>query len=213
MGPGVVVAFYGIWDDASPIPLLDGLGEPVTRTIEDSLEPGFISRLLVSYDTDNNGTNPDRLPGSIEVRVDVGDSEFGAERECWENNNSLTRQVQGGSSLPDLSLSNVTGEIAECGDVPLSATVTNEGSLAASDILVRFYSGDPDQGGERLGEAVVEGTLEPGASREVEVRVIGFPYGVSIVVHAYVDPENTIEECNDANNSGEADAAVTCFIL
>jgi hypothetical protein len=213
VGPGVVVAFFGIWDGDEPTPLRGPDNTPITRTLANSLEPTFVTRLSVIYDTENNGDNPNRRPAEVQVVVDAeGLPGVGAERECREDNNSLNRDVTPGAALADLALSNVSAEDAECGEVPLRATVTNVGSRPATDVVVRFYAGDPDLGGAVVGETTIPGTLAPGESQVAEAIGVSIRYGSPVVVHAYADPDNAIEECNDANNAGQADAEVECYV-
>ena len=96
--------------------------------------------------------------------------------------------------------------------MPLRATVTNVGSRPATDVVVRFYAGDPDLGGAVVGETTIPGTLGPGESQVAEAIGASIRYGSPVVVHAYADPDNAIEECNDANNAGQADAEVECYV-
>ena len=37
-----------------------------------------------------------------------------------------------------------------------------------------------------------------------------FPKGVSVLIYAVVDPDNAIAECNDGNNTDDADNKVIC---
>ena len=77
-------------------------------------------------------------------------------------------------------------------------TVTNDGSAEASDVLVRFYAGDPSQGGTQIGETTIDGPIGSGDSESVTVTLDA--QSRNITLWAVVDPLNTIAECNDGNN-------------
>jgi hypothetical protein len=52
--------------------------------------------------------------------------------------------------------------------------------------------------------------LAAGASRTLTIDVPGFPDGREIRIFAAVDPDNTVSECNDANNVGGATNLAIC---
>ena len=96
-----------------------------------------------------------------------------------------------------------------CPDPTLETTVFNDGSLPAENVLVRYFAGDPDQGGTRLLDHVVPGTLEAGSSITFTVTFEAFPT-LLITVYAVVDPENDVEECNDGDNKTQG-PQIICF--
>ena len=194
VGPGVEVAFYGTWGGAEA-PLDDGTGNPIVIVLDKSLEPGASTLVTVTYDVGNNpAPNDTALPGSVRVTIDGGNnSAAGKERECREDNNELSHDVNPGDALADLL---VTVDSAKCTGA-VAVTVTNQGADAATHVVVRIYAGDPTAGGELLGEATID-TLAAGDSTSVTVNVGSLSRDVTI--WAIVDPDDTVQECNDANN-------------
>jgi hypothetical protein len=199
VGPGVVVAFEGVWGVEPAIPLLDAAGSPLVYVIGTSLDPGGSLVFQVTYQAANNGVAA--LPDQVVATVDpIGpDNEFGAERECDDRNNSLGAGVEPGEALADLALE-LTTPTPDCPDPIAHGIVTNVGALAASDILVRIYAGDPEAGGFVLEDVTLPGPLEPGASIPFDVVLSAFPPNQHIRLYGIVDPQDWIEECNNANN-------------
>ena len=93
-------------------------------------------------------------------------------------------------------------ELGANGQLSLTVRVGNAGSGAMlSDSTVAFYEGDPASGGRLLGTAPVS-ALSAGAWEDitlsgVTLTGVGSVYGV-------VDPDNTLIECSEANNSVSA---------
>jgi hypothetical protein len=194
VGPGVEVAFYGTWGGAETT-LDDANGMPIVIVLDKSLEPGASTLVTVSYAVGNNpAPNDGSLPDSVRVTIDGGNGATnGKERECREDNNELTQDVDPGEALADLV---VVVDSATCaGDVHV--TVTNNGAEDATNVVVRVYAGDPSAGGEVLGETNID-QIPAGGSAEVTIEVGGLQRTVTIWVIA--DPADAIAECNDANN-------------
>lgn len=192
VGPGVVVEFFGEWqsDPELSAALEDSNGDPITVTLGVSLEPGASTLVTVSYEAGNN--DRDDLPDQITVVIDGAN----AERECVEDNNDVSGPVDAGEALADISLE--IDDADGCDPAEVELTVTNDGSLAAEEILVEIYAGDPSAGGTMVAEVTIDGPLEPGESETVTVEAGSFSRDV--VIWAVADPDDTIEECNDANN-------------
>nr|WP_228084235.1 discoidin domain-containing protein [Streptomyces sp. MA3_2.13] len=85
----------------------------------------------------------------------------------------------------------------ESDPVTLTATVRNSGPVASSATEVAFLVN-----GDEQATAEVEG-LEPGETAEVSAEVGVFPAG-ELTVSAVVDPENTVVEQNEDNNTYES---------
>jgi hypothetical protein len=203
VGPGVVVSFEGTWiTPALTAPLGAGGGQPLRATLTQSLEPGDSVLITVRYSAANNA--PGTLPARVKATVDDGD----LERECIENNNSLEREVVGAAALPDLRVSIATPR--DCPTPRVATTVRNDGNAPASNILVRYYLGDPQAGGVPFHEERIAGPLAPGASVNLDPVLTAFPRGVDVLVWAVVDPDGTIAECNDGNNRDPADGRFRC---
>ena len=206
VGPGVVLGFYGEW--FSPL-LSEALkvtgGAPLTFVITQSLEPGDVIWITASYDAVNN--SPGVLPGQIEVVVDDGNQA----RECNETNNTLKKPVSAGAKLPDLRVQIGVPTGCPPGTKPtVPTTVANDGSAPASNVLVRYYAGDPQSGGKPIHDELVPGPIPAGGNVVLTPTMTTFPQGLSVLIYAVVDPDNTIAECNDGNNSDFADAKIIC---
>jgi hypothetical protein len=194
VGPGVEVAFYGSWGGAETT-LNDTAQMPIVVVLDKSLEPGASMLVTVTYTVGNNpAPNDAALPDSVRVSIDGGNSSMnGKERECVEDNNELTEEVDAGDALADLV---VTVDSADCGG-DVKVTVTNNGAEDATNVVVRAYAGDPSAGGEVLGEATLP-SVPAGQSQMVTIDAGALERTVTIWVIA--DPDDVIEECNDANN-------------
>ncbi|HTQ08209.1 MAG TPA: CARDB domain-containing protein [Polyangiaceae bacterium] len=200
VGPGVEVAFYGTWGGAEA-PLDDGMGNPIVVVLDKSLEPGASTLVTVEYDVGNDPAPDDTaLPDSVRVTIDGGNNApDGKERECREDNNELTHDVNPGEALADLV---AAVDDANCAG-KVDVTVSNQGAKDASNVVVRVYAGDPAAGGMLLGETTID-SVAAGASASTTINVGGLSRNVTI--WAIADPDDTIQECNDANNVVEGPA-------
>jgi hypothetical protein len=75
--------------------------------------------------------------------------------------------------------------------------------------VVHLFAGNPAQGGTRIGDTVLA-ELGPGVSVTVSVSAPDFPKNRAITIWGFVDPGDTIEECNEADNTEPADNDVEC---
>lgn len=205
VGPGVVIGFEGFWNaGAVTEPLYaDMMMTPLTFVLQTSLEPGQSIFISVSYDALNN--SPMTVPDEITVIADQGD----VARECDEANNELTIPVLAGAMEPDLRVE--LGSASQnpiCPTVP--TTVFNDGSAAANDVVVRYYAGNPAQGGTALHDETVPMPVPAGGQVSFDASIPNFPQGLQITIHAIVDPDDLIAECNDGNNGDAADGPIQC---
>ncbi|AUX45295.1 hypothetical protein SOCE26_067770 [Sorangium cellulosum] len=209
VGPGVIVSFYGEWDTPSVSePLTQANGEPLQIELTTSIEPHSSMLLTVSYSAPNSDQ------GTLPVRVRALVDKDAVERECDEDNNEETADVDAGGALPDLQIEVGRVITADCplARVGVPTTLNNAGSAPASEVLVRYYAGDPSQGGRLLHEQVVPGPIAPGASESFTATIDGFPPNSSILIYGVVDPDGTIDECNDGNNKDAASDKVQCDV-
>jgi len=207
VGPGVVIAFYGEWSGGPNEPLYaDALQTPLTTVLATNIDPGDSILLTVSYDAANN--SPGVLPGMVRAVVD----DTNVQRECIENNNELVAPVTPGEVGPDLRVDLGIASEGTCPTPTVLTTVYNDGSAPASNIVVRYYAGDPNAGGTAVHEETIAGPLDPGQSVMLNPQISKFPPGLLVLLYAIVDPANTIAECNDGNNKDEAENKVTCGI-
>lgn len=203
VGPGVTIQFSGTWTGpALDEALEDDNGDPLTVTLQASLEPGASTIVSVEYQRGRNGR--DDLPKTITATID-GDDRV---RECVEDNNTIEGPVEAGAEVADLTVNvdSATG----CGAPKVKVTVTNGGSADAANVVVRIYAGDPSQGGHLLGETTIKGPIAPGdsASATVETEAVTR----NIRVYAVVNPQKTIEECNYGNNT-DAGPNLNCSVV
>ncbi len=83
----------------------------------------------------------------------------------------------------------------------------------AQGFIVRYYAGDPNQGGAAVHDELVAGPIAPGASTTFTAKLAGFPKNLDILVYAVVDPDNTVPECNDGNNKASAPNKIDCVSI
>jgi hypothetical protein len=191
VGPGVVLEFFGSWSNPDLEAALENdNGEPISVTLDKSLEPGASTLISVGFVAGANGR--DDLPSEVRAIIDAAN----AERECNEDNNEISAPLEQGEELADLRLE--IDDARGCGAPRVDITVHNDGSAPATDVLVRIYAGDPSSGGEVLGETVIAGPIEAGESASATVELETLTRDVTI--WGIADPLDAISECNDANN-------------
>ncbi|MBK8253817.1 MAG: VCBS repeat-containing protein [Polyangiaceae bacterium] len=205
VGPGVVVTFYGIWGMTTEPLYADGMMTPIQATIQSSLEPG--DSILISVDYNAMFNTAGVLPDEIKVVVDEAD----IESECKEDNNSLTQKVEPSMPLADLRIQLGLANDIACPMPEVQTTLINDGAAEASNVLVRYYAGDPNAGGSFLHEQVVPGPIAPnGGMVAFTATIAAFPNNLSILIYGIVDPDDAIPECNDGNNKDSADNKIEC---
>ncbi|WP_437989751.1 CARDB domain-containing protein [Sorangium sp. So ce145] len=207
VGPGVAINFYGEWDTPDvDEPLYGEDLAPLKFVLQSSIEPHSSLLLTVSYSAAHNAQQT--LPARVRAVVD----EDAVERECHEDNNALTAPLDAGSARPDLQIAIGRVNTNKCAvkQVDVPTTVTNAGSAPASDVRIRYYAGDPGQGGTALHEEVIPGPIAPGASESLTATIEKFPSNLSILIYAVVDPDEAIDECNDGNNKDAASDKILC---
>jgi hypothetical protein len=210
VGPGVVVHFYGSWDGTEEL-LSNGAGEPLESVLQQSLEPGRSVVLTAHFAAED--ARHSQLPSHVRVVVDPSSiaEPNGAARECREDNNTATAEVNAAGPRADLALE--LGEVvSDCPAAEVETLVRNLGSAPAQHVVVRYYAGDPAQGGSVLHEERLVEPLGPGAERRFTESLQGLPNRGAITVFAVVDPDRTIDECNEANNRASADSEILCSI-
>jgi hypothetical protein len=211
-GQDAVLGLYGEWTaQAVTEPLYADLAmTPLTFTMPASLDPGGVTFITVQYDIANN--SPNAVPDTITSIID--DPAFnppnGVERECDENNSVITPTLSG-NAQPDLRVEiTVPVETPVCPTVP--TTVYNDGTVNAINVLVRYYAGDPGQGGNPVHDEIFA-SIPASSSVSQDVELAAFPNSGSVTIFAVVDPDDAIAECNDGNNEDSADAPIICNIV
>jgi hypothetical protein len=206
VGSEIAVTFHGQWLNLGVNEPLyaDNAQTPLVVNLPGTLEPGSSIIVSVNYDAGNN--SPTILPDQVRVVVD----EANLARECIENNNEATVPVSAGEQLADLTVSLAAATGINCPSATFPTTVTNNGSVPASNVLVRYYAGDPDQGGTALHDEVFAGFLDAfGGSLSKNVVLSQLP-PLSVLIHARVDPLNAVPECVDSNNTSVAPDKIDC---
>ncbi len=206
VGPGIVIQFEGTWNALSLTETLYAdlaTMTPLEVVLQSSLEPGDSILLTVTYDATQN--TPGTLPDVVNVIADA----TSAASECNETNNELAEPVVAPNALADLriELGAVTGNCPPT----VATTVFNDGTVAVVGVIVRYYAGDPNQGGSPIVDVPVPGTIPAGGSVMLSPTLMGFPSSATgVTIFAIVDPDNAIPECNDGNNKDAAAQQVSC---
>lgn len=86
-------------------------------------------------------------------------------------------------------------------DVIISATIRNPGTVAAQNVDVVFYAGDPAQGAPQIGTAQTLATLPAGGSATASVTWPVLASPGSKLVYVVVDPQNAIAEFTKDDNA------------
>jgi hypothetical protein len=93
----------------------------------------------------------------------------------------------------------------EGGTVTITAKVRNYSLVGAYNVKVRFYRGDPDQGGVQIGSDQTIPQLNPMSSATVSVQFNTAGYGgQTLNIYAVIDPDNSIVEMHEDNNKAYA---------
>lgn len=79
--------------------------------------------------------------------------------------------------------------------------VRNNGGVAAENVAVAFFDGDPAAGALRLGDAPVIGEILPGAAALARFTWPRVPTDADRLFYAIVDPDNTLAEFREDDNA------------
>lgn len=85
-------------------------------------------------------------------------------------------------------------------DVILSADAMNLGDEAVQNVPVKFYSGDPANGGIEIGESVIGGILSPGNTDTVSFSWTIPNTNSPLSIYAVIDPLSVFDPINRSNN-------------
>ena len=101
----------------------------------------------------------------------------------------------------DLAVTSVSVEAMDDapGQFELKASVENLGALPSGGSKLTFHLGDPDNGGAYLGELAVN--LNGGEKAELVYQSGALSAGT---VYARIDPDNTVEELDESNNTASS---------
>ncbi|MCK5804336.1 MAG: hypothetical protein KAI66_15975, partial [Lentisphaeria bacterium] len=116
---------------------------------------------------------------------------------------SLTRTIAGDLTVNDVRFT--PENPAPGAQVTIFTTVGNIGDLAATDVVVAFYNGDPNARAEQIGETVISGVLASGAVADVSVNwTVPTDAVEGLTIFVVVDPDNVYNERDTANNTATA---------
>jgi subtilase family serine protease len=136
----------------------------------------------------------------------------GAVAESNDGNNTAIREVGvTAAHKPDLQLSAeeiaITPAAPAEGDIlTVTALVHNRGSQTAN-IKVALYDGNPATGGVKRGETVIPQVIPLGGSAPATITLDTVGLAGSRALYLRIDPDNIIDELNEANN--QASRSVT----
>ncbi|HEX2734715.1 MAG TPA: CARDB domain-containing protein [Polyangiaceae bacterium] len=212
VGPGVQVGFFGTW--AGTEEALNGPDGPLSVVLDTSIEPGKSVIRTVTFNAADQ-TARGKLPDSVRVLVDSATtSTFGSERECHEDNNDRTQVVDPGIPRPDLSIA-VGEATVKCSThtATVAVTVSNAGTADATGVVVQIFAGDPGAGGSLMQEVAISDPIPAMGQVSLMIDVPNFPNNREITLWGWVDPHNTVEECNEGDNTDPADNPIACRVL
>lgn len=81
----------------------------------------------------------------------------------------------------------------------VSAHIANNGEIAAANVPVRFYRGDPQQGGVQIGQTQTIAQLNPGQTQTVNISWQPETAGTH-TLYVWADPDNLIPELDTTDN-------------
>jgi hypothetical protein len=173
------------------------LGE---KPIGVSLEPGNEARVTLDYHADT----VDALPRELRVSVDAAKQE----RECIEDNNVRTQPVNAQTTVsPELTVA-IEQLDKLCPFRRLRLRVENKGAVQVEEVQVHLYAGQPSSGTPVLAAYTV-GPVAANGSAEIDAEIDSG--GRDLTIFAVANPELTISECDESNNSAETE--VKCFAI
>ncbi|MEK6697667.1 MAG: CARDB domain-containing protein [Nitrospirota bacterium] len=110
------------------------------------------------------------------------------------------------SVRPNLSVASVsfTNPMPREGEtITLTANVRNSGYDSASDIVVRFYLGDPSAGGMQIGVDQILPSLSVNSSSQASISQ-SFTGTGGKTIFVVADPDNTISETSESDNKSSS---------
>jgi hypothetical protein len=179
VGQGVIVRFYDQDDKL--------LGESPLGV---SLEPAGEVRITL----DHQAKDDKSIPSEVRVVVDALEEE----RECVENNNALTKKVsRTREPSPELTVE-ITELDTMCPTRRLRLRVENTGAARVENVPVELYAGQPSAGGALLLAKRV-GPIDPNDDASTDVEIDS--QSRNFTLYAVVNPDSTVRECDESNNT------------
>jgi|GEM_PF-2425022 len=160
-----------------------------TISLKTMLEPGAYQIFAVA-DPDNNVTEQNEGNNQASVAVAVSESP-----------NAPADLVVDAAKITFSNAAPLSTDVIDIG-----ATVTNAGGVNAADVEVRFYDGDPAQGGQQLGSGLKFAGIAAGGEGKATLKT-ALSAGTHRI-YVVADPANTIGESDEDNNKARADLTV-----
>ena len=120
-------------------------------------------------------------------------------------------------NLPDLVLSTTniaTSDITiskaipkEGQEVTIRGNIHNQGKEEATQVVVRFFDGNPKAGGRQIGADQIIDRISPAQAKETEIKCALSPNGFHDIF-VVVDPDNKIPELSENNNQASLEVPV-----
>jgi hypothetical protein len=103
-----------------------------------------------------------------------------------------------GAQQPDLTITDITASQSRPGQTVLTASVANNGTAGASNVVVRFLDGST-----LIGDGAPVAALAQGATAQVQLTWNTRGVHGDHVITAIADPSNTVAESNENNNQAQ----------
>jgi len=173
-----------------------------------SCNPQMEVGIRVYQDKNNNWPNTRKIWNQHSYHItNINDDGTvpAVEPNSWEVHNTYRAQpvLSGGSTtgIPDLTIGRLL--IIDNGvnqPVTLQVRIGNAGlAPSTANLPLTFYAGDPANNGTELGTVMLD-TLAPSTYQDVQLPAV-FLSDLNQDIYAVVDAQNTLEECNENNNS------------
>jgi subtilase family serine protease/flagellar hook assembly protein FlgD len=188
----------------------DAFNVPVRFFIDDPAAPLDIATVTVDVPAGGSVTKTvtwktSRAGTGMPLTVVADPLNAFTETDKGNNRAAVTVTVNTPPSLPNLVVSYqdmvITPNPAnERGGMRIAVTVRNEGYAVAASVKVKVYKGVPNYDGVLLGSQTIS-TLGAGESRQVAIDWPFIAESGDKVIFAQVDPDNTIAETAEDDNS------------
>ncbi|MFZ3136431.1 MAG: CARDB domain-containing protein [Thermodesulfovibrionales bacterium] len=124
--------------------------------------------------------------------------------ETSKTNNTAMKSLQFGGNI-DLVINNSDITFTpmyptEGNMVTINAILHNQGDAAATNVLMRFYLGDPDTGGTQIGPDTTISTIQARSSSVVTTTWDTTGHVGNNNIYVKVDPLNSVPELSEVNN-------------
>ncbi len=125
--------------------------------------------------------------------------------ECSKSDNQAQLDYTTSLGLADLKvgsedISLPLGPYGEGSLLPISVSVKNLGPIAAANVAVRLYQGNPASGGVQIGPDQMIGSIGGGGAASASFSYDTLGRSGTNVLYLQVDPANSIGETSKANN-------------